>query len=147
AGFVLIQGMMTSIFYSKLDTNQAFSNEMQGVYDFVSHKVSLGEKVSFHKPRLLRLVTGVETYRIASDYGKETMGKDEMNGGDTNGGDTNGGMIDARVSGYATALAKLMGSKIDYWVLSKEQLARTPKPALPIAYENKRFVIYRVEGD
>lgn len=147
AGFVLIQGMMTSIFYSKLDTNQAFSSEMQGVYDFVTHKVSLGEKVSFHKPRLLRMVTGVETYRIATDYGKETVGKDEMNGDAKDGGATNGGMSDARVSGYAMALAKLKGSKIDYWVLSKEQLARKPKPALPIAYENKRFVIYRVEGD
>ncbi|MFM8995794.1 MAG: hypothetical protein ACKOI1_06050, partial [Bacteroidota bacterium] len=62
-------------------------------------------------------------------------------------GDTNSGMSGARVSGYETALSKLKGSKIDYWVLSKEQLARKPKPALPIAYENKRFVIYRVEGD
>jgi hypothetical protein len=77
----------------------------------------------------MRYVTGVETYKIATDYGKETVGMDES---------VLGGL------GLNAAIKKLRANQIDYWVLSKEQLARKRKPSLPIVFENKGFVIYAV---
>ena len=129
AALVLIQGMMTSVFYTKLDTNQAFSKDMQGVYDFVNNHVPIDRRISFHKPRLMRYVTGVETFKIATEYGKNTQGTDEA---------VSGGM------GLNEAIQKLRENQIDYWVLSKEQLGRAEKPVLPIAYENNGFMVYEV---
>ena len=129
AAVVLVQGTMTSVFYTRLDTNQAFSKDIQGVYDFVDGQVPIDGRISFHKPRLMRYVTGVETYKIATDYGKETVGMDES---------VSGGL------GLNAAIKKLRANQIDYWVLSKEQLARKEKPSLPIVFENKGFVVYAV---
>jgi hypothetical protein len=129
AAVVLVQGSMTSVFYTMLDTNQAFSKDIQGVYDFVDGQVPIDGRISFHKPRLMRYVTGVETYKIATDYGKETVGMDES---------VSGGL------GLNAAIKKLRANQIDYWVLSKEQLARKEKPSLPIVFENKGFVVYAV---
>jgi hypothetical protein len=129
AAVVLVQGTMTSVFYTMLDTNQAFSKDIQGVYDFVDGQVPIDGRISFHKPRLMRYVTGVETYKIATDYGKETVGMDES---------VSGGL------GLNAAIKKLRANQMDYWVLSKEQLARKEKPSLPIVFENKGFVVYAV---
>ena len=101
AALVLIQGMMTSVFYSKLDTNQAFSKDMQGVYDFVNNHVPIDRRISFHKPRLMRYVTGVETFKIATEYGKNTQGTDEA---------VSGGI------GLNEAIQKLRENQIDYWL-------------------------------
>ena len=129
AAVVLLQGIMTSVFYRILDTNQAFSKEMRGVYDFVDNQVEIDNRISFHKPRLMRYVTGVETYKVATDYGKETVGIDEP---------VSGGIDQDQ------AIKKLQANQIDYWVLSREQLGRIEKPSLPIAFENKEFVVYKV---
>jgi hypothetical protein len=129
AAVVLLQGIMTSVFYTILDTNQAFSKEMRGVYDFVDNQVEIDNRISFHKPRLMRYVTGVETYKVATDYGKETVGIDEP---------VSGGIDQDQ------AIKKLQANQIDYWVLSREQLGRKEKPSLPIAFENKEFVVYKV---
>jgi hypothetical protein len=129
AAVVLIQGIMTTVFYTKLDTNQAFSKDMQGVYDFVNRHVPIDRRISFHKPRLMRYVTGVETYKIATDYGKNTQGTDEA--------------ISASME-LNEAIQKLRENQIDYWVLSKGQLGRAEKPMLPIAFENNGFVVYDV---
>lgn len=124
-GVVLFQGIMTSVFYTILDTNQAFSKDMQGVYDFVQSKVPIDRRISFHKPRLMRYVTGVETYKIATDYGKNTQG-DEM--------------VSAS-RGLNEAIQKLRENQIDYWVL---KLGRAEKPVLPIAFKNAEFVVFEV---
>lgn len=129
ASMVLVQGAMTSVFYIKRDTNEAFSKDMRGVYDFVDEALPLGSRVSFHKPRLLRFVTGVESYRIASDYGKETVGVDES--------------VPMKL-GLNSALKKLQTHQMDFWILPKKQLVQAQKPALPIAFENEGFVIYKI---
>jgi hypothetical protein len=77
----------------------------------------------------MRYVTGVETYKVATDYGKETVGIDEP---------VSGGIDQDQ------AIKKLQANQIDYWVLSREQLGRKEKPSLPIAFENKEFVVYKV---
>jgi hypothetical protein len=64
---ILLQGMMTSVFYVKLDTNQAYSKSAIELYDFVLKSVNPEEKVSFFKPRLMHYVTGAKVYRIAED--------------------------------------------------------------------------------
>ena len=64
---IFIQGMATSVFYSRLDTNQAYSKSAVELYEFVSNSVNADEKVSFHKPRLLHYTTGIEAYKIGMD--------------------------------------------------------------------------------
>lgn len=132
AALVLVQGIMTSVFYAKLDTNQAFSKDMGGVYDFVDNQVEVDGRISFHKPRLMRFVQGVETYKIATDYGKESIRMDEP---------LKKGVV---VITLREAIKKLQANHIDYWILSREQLGRKEKPSLPIAYENKGFIVYKV---
>ncbi len=67
--------------------------------------------------------------RLLTIYGKETVGIDEP---------VSGGIDQDQ------AIKKLQANQIDYWVLSREQLGRIEKPSLPIAFENKEFVVYKV---
>jgi hypothetical protein len=125
AGFVLVQGIMTSGFYRMRDTNQAFSKSMVGVYDFVEKVATEDTKISFHKPRLLHYTTGVQAYKIATN-------PSFVNQSDASG--FNGLDLDK-------ALAKLKSHQIHYWILQKGSKRMSP-PTLKVVYENEDFVIY-----
>lgn len=125
AGFVLVQGIMTSGFYRMRDTNQAFSKSMVGVYDFVEKVATEDTKISFHKPRLLHYTTGVQAYKIATN-------PSFVNQSDASGLD--GLDLDK-------ALAKLKSHQIHYWILQKGSKRMSP-PTLKVVYENEDFVIY-----
>jgi len=64
---VLVQGLATALHYIGTDTNQAFSKEITEVYSFVESSVKANERISFHKPRLMRYVTGAEVFKVATD--------------------------------------------------------------------------------
>lgn len=134
AGFVLLQGVMTSMFYLALDTNLAYSKEMMGVYAFVEKEVKATERVSFHKPRLLRYATGVESFKIATNYGVSSP-LDEV---------AEKSALSKSALSLIDALESLRVNHINYWILSKSQLARIEAPTLPVAYENKGFVVYKI---
>jgi len=127
AGFMLLQGAMTSVFYLGLDTNLAYSKEMMGVYGFVEQQVQTTKRVSFHKPRLMRYATGVEAFKIATNFGVASPSDEAEN-----------------QMTLEQAMHKLKSNRIDYWILSKSQLVRTALPALPVAYENEGYVVYDV---
>ena len=127
AGFMLLQGAMTSVFYLGLDTNLAYSKEMMGVYGFVEQQVQTTKRVSFHKPRLMRYATGVEAFKTVTNFGVDSPSDEAEN-----------------QMTLEQAMHKLKSNRIDYWILSKSQLVRTALPALPVAYENEGYVVYDV---
>lgn len=115
---VLVQGVMTSVFYTNLDTNQAYSKPVRELYDFVLQSVKPEERVSFHKPRLMHYVTGAKVYRIAQDP------KDD-----------------------ADAVARLQVKGVDYWILEKHMWTSgrgVPVYSLNKVFENQQFVVYRI---
>jgi hypothetical protein len=61
---VFVQAGLTAKHYQKIDTNQAFSEDMLGVANFIKHETENEAVVSFFKPRLLRYMTGKRIIRI-----------------------------------------------------------------------------------
>jgi len=56
-GLMSFRGVKSSIEFSKVDSNEAYSEEMQDMYQFISQNVSENELIGFEKPRVLRLFT------------------------------------------------------------------------------------------
>ena len=56
-GLMSFRGVKSSIEFSKVDSNEAYSEEMRDIYQFISQNVSENELIGFEKPRVLRLFT------------------------------------------------------------------------------------------
>lgn len=123
---VLIQGLATAVHYVVTDTNEAFSEEVAEVYSFVETSVKPGERISFHKPRLMRYVTGAEVFKVAQDYPVNWSDELPLNTYNIN---------DAKI--------RLENKHINYWIVQKSRGGITPP--FPIAFENLKFVVYKVK--
>lgn len=57
-GSSLSQSLFTSYYYWHKDTNEAYSQELQELYQFIQQTTPKNAIIVFHKPRALRLFTG-----------------------------------------------------------------------------------------
>jgi hypothetical protein len=53
----LVQSLFISYYYWNTDTNEAYSSEMQQIYQYIQAKTPKDALIVFHKPRALRLFT------------------------------------------------------------------------------------------
>ena len=123
---VLIQVFATAVHYLVTDTNEAFSEEVAEVYSFVESSVKPNERISFQKPRLMRYVTGAEVFKVAQDYPVNWSDELPLNTYNIN---------DAQI--------RLENKHINYWIVQKSRGGI--KPPFPIAFENLKFVVYKVK--
>ena len=79
-GVMSLRGVMTSIEFSKIDTNEAYSQEMRGIYDYIVQNVPEHELIGFEKPRVLRLLTDRNAVFQLKDYTTNYL----LLGGDNN---------------------------------------------------------------
>ena len=126
SAIVLIQGLATAVHYLVTDTNEAFSEEVAEVYSFVESSVKPNERISFQKPRLMRYVTGAEVFKVAQDYPVNWSDELPLNTYNIN---------DAQI--------RLENKHINYWIVQKSRGGI--KPPFPIAFENLKFVVYKVK--
>ena len=126
SAIVLIQGLATAVHYVVTDTNEAFSEEVAEVYSFVESSVKPNERISFQKPRLMRYVTGAEVFKVAQDYPVNWSDELPLNTYNIN---------DAQI--------RLENKHINYWIVQKSRGGI--KPPFPIAFENLKFVVYKVK--
>ena len=126
SAIVLIQGLATAVHYLVTDTNDAFSKEITEVYSFVESSVKPNERISFQKPRLMRYVTGAEVFKVAQDYPVNWSDELPLNTYNIN---------DAQI--------RLENKHINYWIVQKSRGGI--KPPFPIAFENLKFVVYKVK--
>ena len=126
SAIVLIQGLATAVHYLVTDTNEAFSEEVADVYSFVESSVKPNERISFQKPRLMRYVTGAEVFKVAQDYPVNWSDELPLNTYNIN---------DAQI--------RLENKHINYWIVQKSRGGI--KPPFPIAFENLKFVVYKVK--
>ena len=126
SAIVLIQGLATAVHYLVTDTNEAFSEEVAEVYSFVDSSVKPNERISFQKPRLMRYVTGAEVFKVAQDYPVNWSDELPLNTYNIN---------DAQI--------RLENKHINYWIVQKSRGGI--KPPFPIAFENLKFVVYKVK--
>ena len=126
SAIVLVQGLATAVHYLVTDTNEAFSEEVAEVYSFVESSVKPNERISFQKPRLMRYVTGAEVFKVAQDY--PVIWSDEMSSTEYN-------LNEAKI--------RLNEKHINYWIVQKSRGGI--KPPFPIAFENLKFVVYKVK--
>ena len=126
SAIVLIQGFATAVHYLVTDTNEAFSEEVAEVYSFVESSVKPNERISFQKPRLMRYVTGAEVFKVAQDYPVNWSDELPLNTYNIN---------DAQI--------RLENKHINYWIVQKSRGGI--KPPFPIAFENLKFVVYKVK--
>ena len=127
SAILLIQGVATSVHYVFEDTNQAFSKEVNEVYSFVESSVKPNERISFHKPRLMRYVTGAEVFKVATDiplHESDEVGENKR-------------------FDLESAINQLKAKQIDYWILPRHPRVRGID--LPVAFENQGFVIYSIK--
>lgn len=54
----IFQGVFTSYFYYKTDTNEAYTADLQKIYAYIQKELPPDAVIVFHKPRALRLFTG-----------------------------------------------------------------------------------------
>ena len=126
SAIVLVQGLATAVHYLVTDTNEAFSEEVAEVYSFVESSVKPNERISFQKPRLMRYVTGAEVFKVAQDYPVNWSDELPLNTYNIN---------DAQI--------RLENKHINYWIVQKSRGGI--KPPFPIAFENLKFVVYKVK--
>jgi hypothetical protein len=126
SAIVLVQGLATAVHYLVTDTNEAFSEEVAEVYSFVDSSVKPNERISFQKPRLMRYVTGAEVFKVAQDYPVNWSDELPLNTYNIN---------DAQI--------RLENKHINYWIVQKSRGGI--KPPFPIAFENLKFVVYKVK--
>jgi len=127
---VLIQGLATAVHYIATDTNQAFSKEITEVYSFVESSVKANERISFHKPRLIRYVTGAEVFKVATDIPVNPT--DEV--------------MDVKPFDLVAAKKRLVAKRIKYWILPKSRgMLMGGEVDFPVAFENAKFVVYTVK--
>ena len=126
SAIVLIQGLATAVHYVVTDTNEAFSEEVADVYSFVESSVKPNERISFQKPRLMRYVTCAEVFKVAQDYPVNWSDELPLNTYNIN---------DAKI--------RLENKHINYWIVQKSRGGI--KPPFPIAFENLKFVVYKVK--
>ena len=130
SGLVLIQGLATSVHYIATDSNQAFSNEITEVYSFVESTVKPNERISFHKPRLMRYVTGAEVFKIATDI--PINATDEP--------------LEMKPFDLESAKKELVSKRINYWILPISRgMLMGGKVEFPVAFKNSEFVVYKVQ--
>jgi hypothetical protein len=127
---VLVQGLATALHYIGTDTNQAFSKEITEVYSFVESSVKANERISFHKPRLMRYVTGAEVFKVATDIPVNPT--DEV--------------MDIKPFDLGVAKKRLASQRINYWILPKSRgMLMGGYVDFPVAFENAKFVVYKVK--
>ncbi len=115
---ILIQGIATSFFYFKRDTNEAFSSSATELYRFVYSHIPANKRISFHKPRLLHWTTDASVFRINTD--SITQQNTQL------------------------ALSNLKNNKIDYWILSGKKNELDSNKSLAVVFKNKEFVVYQI---
>lgn len=54
---IIYEGLKSTLYWSHLDTNTAYTPEMKEIYSFISNTVPENEIIVFFKPRVLRLFT------------------------------------------------------------------------------------------
>ena len=130
SSLVLIQGLATSVHYIATDSNQAFSKEITEVYSFVESTVKPNERISFHKPRLMRYVTGAEVFKIATDI--PINATDEP--------------LEMKPFDLESAKKELVSKRINYWILPISRgMLMGGKVEFPVAFKNSEFVVYKVQ--
>lgn len=72
-GFISFRGVKTSIEFSNQDSNTAYSEEIRGIYTFISETVAEDEIIGFYKPRVLRLFTDRNSIYETKDYSTEYL--------------------------------------------------------------------------
>jgi len=133
---VLDQGIATAVHYVHEDTNQAFSKEIKEVYGFVESSVEPSARISFHKPRLMRYVTGAEVFKVATDIAN--ISSDEPQ--------------NSKRFQLESAKKQLKAKRINYWILPNQsgssnwplKVARNGVIDFPVVFKNAQFVVYSV---
>ena len=126
---VLVQGIATAVHYVFEDTNQAFSKEIKEVYGFVESSVEPSARISFHKPRLMRYVTGAEVFKVATDIAN--ISSDEPQ--------------NSKRFQLESAKKQLKAKRINYWILpNSSRLNVDGVIDFPVVFKNAQFVVYSV---